>query len=600
MKKSIERKRNNFSPPELGPYLNIKQETRELLREFLRAHHNKRGFSLQSVDFNQGYPVQMPGDPCLEIRSIIKKSSSKESISQFSSKVLSMIRFKKLERNTPSPGIEGAKIQENQPLMVFRKLECVVKDRQKNYLTEKQKSNLLYTGLPFIPNPARNLANKSYGDKINIMKKDDKKDITMYSLNKNKILGKQVISSANFVNNYMTQYLKAKEIHYPTNNTNTPLLNKVISRPPETDPRNSNDHSIVVTSAGHSKKPSLSEPPVLKLPICVPAAKSASKNTPLKTIDIVKPEKRLILGIVGQKAVKPEKYKAKTQDEEVKRSFIKEDSNIGNQNANNILEILNSPVILAEEPENEEESFINEILADNNEDKVNPINEKIMKSEQDLLDKKDKIQNIEETPEEKSKGRVPNWIITPSNLSEQESAFFASGCKINPQFTYENPKMASRMLRLFQKPKGNLLELAIKVIEKFVLEYKSETQFFAEFGGEIINVDQAKDIFNEYIKELGIEEFISLKFSYNTVSNATTTHEAQTGKSVLTLGLPMDYRRKQFLDMLNHEIGTHFLRKYNDRFQSWHGARKKNNLKNYIATEEGLASLNQIYEHVFL
>lgn len=45
---------------------------------------------------------------------------------------------------------------------------------------------------------------------------------------------------------------------------------------------------------------------------------------------------------------------------------------------------------------------------------------------------------------------------------------------------------------------------------------------------------------------------------------------------------------------MNHEIGTHFLRKYNDRTQKWYKDRKKSNVGYFLKTEEGLAAINQI------
>jgi hypothetical protein len=45
---------------------------------------------------------------------------------------------------------------------------------------------------------------------------------------------------------------------------------------------------------------------------------------------------------------------------------------------------------------------------------------------------------------------------------------------------------------------------------------------------------------------------------------------------------------------MNHEIGTHFLRKNNDRTQKWYKDRKKFNLGPFLKTEEGLAAINQI------
>jgi hypothetical protein len=55
------------------------------------------------------------------------------------------------------------------------------------------------------------------------------------------------------------------------------------------------------------------------------------------------------------------------------------------------------------------------------------------------------------------------------------------------------------------------------------------------------------------------------------------------------------------MGVINHEIGTHFLRKYNEKIQGYNTSqfRRKHELKSYIATEEGLASINQLYDTVF-
>ena len=62
--------------------------------------------------------------------------------------------------------------------------------------------------------------------------------------------------------------------------------------------------------------------------------------------------------------------------------------------------------------------------------------------------------------------------------------------------------------------------------------------------------------------------------------------------------LPITYRRDNIKGVFNHEIGTHFLRKYNDVRQVWYKKRKLYKLKSYLATEEGLAALNQIHKLV--
>jgi hypothetical protein len=54
--------------------------------------------------------------------------------------------------------------------------------------------------------------------------------------------------------------------------------------------------------------------------------------------------------------------------------------------------------------------------------------------------------NPEDGPTKKKKAAVPAKLSHPINLLEQEKKFFESGCKINPQFEYDDPDGAERFL----------------------------------------------------------------------------------------------------------------------------------------------------------
>ena len=69
--------------------------------------------------------------------------------------------------------------------------------------------------------------------------------------------------------------------------------------------------------------------------------------------------------------------------------------------------------------------------------------------------------------------------------------------------------------------------------------------------------------------------------------------------SKVVIGLPIKYRENTIEGVMNHEIGTHFIRKFNDKNQKWYKDRKKYNVTSpYLTTEEGLASLNQLVSYV--
>jgi len=193
-----------------------------------------------------------------------------------------------------------------------------------------------------------------------------------------------------------------------------------------------------------------------------------------------------------------------------------------------------------------------------------------------------------------------NFCLNPRNIDLQQKLFFESNFTINPIFAYDNVWNTQRTMGLYQNAHDELLEISQKIMKDLIQEYNSETEFLEKTGGDLLTKDQTQEIFTEYINSLGLQNNISLAFAENTVSPTSISHD-QNGKSIITIGLPIEYRAKRIQGVLDHEIGTHFLRKYNDSFQVWSGINKqKYSLNPYIVTEEGLASINQLVHTVFL
>lgn len=94
---------------------------------------------------------------------------------------------------------------------------------------------------------------------------------------------------------------------------------------------------------------------------------------------------------------------------------------------------------------------------------------------------------------------------------------------------------------------------------------------------------------------------ITLKFSDKSIAPTKVVHTPQTLESKMVVALPVVYRQKRLINVLNHEIGTHYTRKFNDFHQPWYRKRALYNLKSFksfelLCTEEGLASINQTFE----
>ena len=142
------------------------------------------------------------------------------------------------------------------------------------------------------------------------------------------------------------------------------------------------------------------------------------------------------------------------------------------------------------------------------------------------------------------------------------------------------------------------MEIARNILDDFSDEYGSECNYLKKVGGDILSQEETEKIFTEYIKSSGLEQYINILFLKNTVSPTSIVHDPN-GKSTVIIGLPTEYHRNFIQGVMDHEIGTHYLRKANDAMQSWGGKGKKQaGLLPYIATEEGLASVNQLVNDV--
>ena len=62
--------------------------------------------------------------------------------------------------------------------------------------------------------------------------------------------------------------------------------------------------------------------------------------------------------------------------------------------------------------------------------------------------------------------------------------------------------------------------------------------------------------------------------------------------SKINIRIPCKYKEFRIQGVLDHEIGTHFLRKHNEKGQKWYKKKKEFNMNSSMETEEGLAVVN--------
>ena len=210
--------------------------------------------------------------------------------------------------------------------------------------------------------------------------------------------------------------------------------------------------------------------------------------------------------------------------------------------------------------------------------------------------KKDQNLLKENKKAKKTKKRVATLAeMAPLNLLQEKDTFFSKNCKYNPQFLYSFDKN-SKVKVPYKKPHCRLLKHARQILEATLQTYGTDVKYFESFG-KVITKTQVEDAFDSYIDTMDLKELLTYKFNELQVAPTSLTHN-ENGTARINISLPITYQNKRVKDVLNHEIGTHFVRKFNDREQQWFGNRGKYNLKSYIQTEEGLATINAFQERV--
>ena len=77
--------------------------------------------------------------------------------------------------------------------------------------------------------------------------------------------------------------------------------------------------------------------------------------------------------------------------------------------------------------------------------------------------------------------------------------------------------------------------------------------------------EETEACFNQYLERIGVQDLLELKFCYNKIARTSVTNDSKGGKSKVNIALPIEYREGGIMGVLHHEIGTHFLRKLNEK-----------------------------------
>jgi hypothetical protein len=165
----------------------------------------------------------------------------------------------------------------------------------------------------------------------------------------------------------------------------------------------------------------------------------------------------------------------------------------------------------------------------------------------------------------------------PANWQEEEEKFFDSNFTYNPQFIYDSPATNRRFLKMFPSPKFEYLPQATKIIDTFLEKYGNESNYLNSEGKSITEKEEIARLINDYLDELGpeVKAVSRINFSSKNVASTSVTYDNWTSRIRINVQLPVAYREGRYLGVLHHEIGSHFLRRFNEVQQPWHNERKK-------------------------
>ena len=95
--------------------------------------------------------------------------------------------------------------------------------------------------------------------------------------------------------------------------------------------------------------------------------------------------------------------------------------------------------------------------------------------------------------------------------------------------------------------------------------FGSESKYL-ESEGEKYSHEETEAIMSNYIKELGFEDELELNFQPNLITRTSITYDPKMCTNKVNVRIPVNYRRDNILGVLDHEVGTHFMRRYNEKF----------------------------------
>jgi hypothetical protein len=160
----------------------------------------------------------------------------------------------------------------------------------------------------------------------------------------------------------------------------------------------------------------------------------------------------------------------------------------------------------------------------------------------------------------------------------------------NPRFQYNDSQRAQQVVQdMRQVFSTKYRSYARAVVDEVIRIYGTPTAYKEQVWGKELSRDEVMAIAQRYMQ--GTKLYVDVFFGKSLVTTMS-------GHGLSLVGTPNYYREVRFKSLLDHEIGTHYIRSQNQSYldPGIKAKIKKKRVGWLLASEEGLASLcNQIH-----
>lgn len=187
-------------------------------------------------------------------------------------------------------------------------------------------------------------------------------------------------------------------------------------------------------------------------------------------------------------------------------------------------------------------------------------------------------------------------FLRPVNEASERATFIQrleSSHPYEPQFQYADPEKASAIRSACdQHLTAEFEALARTVVEGIHRDYGSEENYCTSLWGRQLQSAEVDCACDAYLHANNLHGKVLFEWSPNVLVTMCGVPKEGPGK-VRLVTRPNYYRETRLASLLDHEVGTHFVRSYNHK-QAFRkgGPPFAHRLGWLLATEEGLATLN--------